>query len=349
MAEVHPSEVTPVVEAPFTILESDKIATAGSCFAQHIANHLSRSGYNYLVTENANPRFEFESRNFNYGVFTARYGNIYTSRQLVQLFDRAYGNFEPEDVTWKNAKDQWVDPFRPQIQPNGFESEDELLADRQQHFARVREAFESLDYFVFTLGLTECWRSKSDGAVFPVCPGVSGGEFSPEKYEFHNLSCSEVVADMTTFIGKLRYINPHAKVILTVSPVPLIASASSQHVLPATVLSKSILRVAADQLQSELNDVFYFPSYEIITGSFNRGQYFGSDLRSVTPEGVAHVMSVFMRTCTDSKAEVTQQLKLAATKEALPTGTSVERIEHALQVVCDEEALDAGFNVALED
>lgn len=349
VAEIHPSDVSPLVAAPFQILETDKIATAGSCFAQHIANHLSKSGFNYLVTERENPRFEFESRGYNYGVFTARYGNIYTSRQLVQLFNRVYGNFQPKDISWKNAKNQWVDPFRPQIQPNGFESEAEILADREQHFAKVREAFETLDYFVFTLGLTELWRSKEDGAVYPVCPGVSGGEFSSERYEFYNLSCSEVILDMKCFIEKLRSVNPQAKIILTVSPVPLIASASGEHVLSATVLSKSILRVAAGQLQSELNDVFYFPAYEIITGSFNRGRYFEDDLRSVTSEGVSHVMSVFMRTCTNAIEECADASSFVAHTDLPTAETTVDKIEHALQVVCDEEALDSGFNASAKD
>ena len=33
-------------------------------------------------------------------------------------------------------------------------------------------AFRDLDVFVFTLGLTEAWVAKADGAVFPLAPGV---------------------------------------------------------------------------------------------------------------------------------------------------------------------------------
>jgi hypothetical protein len=41
--------------------------------------------------------------------------------------------------------------------------------------------------------------------------------------------------------------------------------------------------------------VCYFPSFEIVSGNYNRGRYFGPDLRSVTEEGVDHVMRIFMR------------------------------------------------------
>ena len=34
------------------------------------------------------------------GLFTARYGNIYTSHQLLQLLRRTYGTFVPQDNAW---------------------------------------------------------------------------------------------------------------------------------------------------------------------------------------------------------------------------------------------------------
>jgi hypothetical protein len=46
--------------------------------------------------------------------------------------------------------------------------------------------FEKLDVFTFTLGLTEAWRNRNDGAVFPLPPGVSGGEMNDQRYEFIN-------------------------------------------------------------------------------------------------------------------------------------------------------------------
>src|SRR3954454_16031166 len=83
VAEVPVADVDPVVRAPFRIAPSDRVATAGSCFAQHIARHLKASGFNYLVTENAHPLINREiAEEAGYGLFTARYGNIYTARQL---------------------------------------------------------------------------------------------------------------------------------------------------------------------------------------------------------------------------------------------------------------------------
>jgi hypothetical protein len=38
--------------------------------------------------------------NLGHGVFTARYGNIYTSQQLLQLLRRAFGRFTPKEDVW---------------------------------------------------------------------------------------------------------------------------------------------------------------------------------------------------------------------------------------------------------
>src|SRR5690606_5004505 len=116
----------------------------------------SASGFNYFVTEPGHPILSDGIRKaHNYGLFSARYGNIYTARQLLQLFHRAYGEFEPAEDVWIETDGAVLDPFRPTTQPGGYVSEAEMRADRRQHLAAVRHMFEQLDIFVFTLGLTE--------------------------------------------------------------------------------------------------------------------------------------------------------------------------------------------------
>ena len=140
VAAIEPDALDPVTRVPFTLGKDDQIATAGSCFAQHISRTLVARGYNYLVTE----RDSAESGE-NYGVFPARFGNIYTVRQLLQLFDRAYSLFLPRDTVWPRRDGAMVDPFRPRIQASGFATHADLEADRKRHFAAVRRMFEHCD------------------------------------------------------------------------------------------------------------------------------------------------------------------------------------------------------------
>jgi hypothetical protein len=132
----------------------------------------------------------------------------------------------------------------------------------------------------------------ADGTVYPTAPGTLAGSFDPDLHAFRNLRHGEVLADMAAFWALLKEVNPGA-LLLTVSPVPLVATASEGHVLPATVYSKSVLRAVAGDLAADHADIAYFPSYEIITGHPSRGMFFNPDLRTVNAMGVDLVMRHF--------------------------------------------------------
>lgn len=334
VSDVSCADVDPVVTFPFRLKAEDKVATAGSCFAQHLALRLNSGGFTYFVTEPGHPLFTEETnKEYNYGVFSARYGNIYTSRQLLQLFQRAFGTLQPSDDIW-GSDGRYIDPYRPNIQPNGFSSLSEYKHDREYHFSVVRRMFMELDVFIFTLGLTEGFVNRQDGLAYPVCPGVAGGTFDSDIHQFVNESVGDIVANFDTFLRELRAINPRSRIILTVSPVPLIATAMDRHVLQSTTYSKSVLRVAAQELSDKHRDVAYYPSYEIITGNYTRGAYFTDDLRDVTEEGVEHVMRLFFRHATASHTP--SKVRPADSREA----DFLKRREKSVAVVCDEELLD---------
>ncbi len=330
--------VDPVVAPAFHIDRHQRIATAGSCFAEHVARHLRQAGVRPFITEQAHPIVPAAvAQAFGYGQFCARYGNVYTSRQLLQLMLRAFGEFTPADSAWPTPQGRWIDPFRPRVHPVGFYSRAELEADREIHFDSVRRMFAQVDVLVFTLGLTETWASREDGAVYPVCPGVLGSQFDPQRHELLNLGVDEVVDDVSRVIELLSYINPGARLVLTVSPVPLVATAGDRHVMVATSYSKSVLRVAAERLSHEWRGVAYFPSYEIITGHYHQGRYFAPDLRSVTDEGVNHVMRLFLHHYLGLQPAASGIAHLSPAAPAMDRRT--EELIKVTQTHCDEEAL----------
>jgi hypothetical protein len=147
---------------------------------------------------------------------------------------------------------------------------------------------------------------------------------------------------MIEFVKLLRGINPRARIILTVSPVPLMATAEAKHVLVSTTYSKSVLRVAAEQIVSLCENTSYFPSYEIIMGIYNRGRYFAEDLRTVTEEGILHVMRLFMRhyagTAEDQPSTSNEEVAISQQSAA-----HMQEMERLNLVVCEEEALGGCF------
>ena len=331
VSNVAPADIDPVVAPKFTIKPDEKVATAGSCFAQHIARYMKQSGFNYFVTEPGHSILSDDiSKEYNYSTYSARYANIYTTRQLLQLFQRAYGLRTPIDDVWQEGGN-FIDPFRPFIQPDGFASKAEFLADREQHFAAVRRIVEESDVFVFTLGLTEAWENATDKTVYAISPGCGAGKHNPDQHHFINFNASEVTKDLEDAIEFITERNPSIRILLTVSPVPLIATFENQHVLTATTYSKSVLRVAAQSATDRFANVDYFPSYEIITSGFSRGAYYAEDLRDVEEVGVAHAMRCFFHNYLEGAETVS---KPASTNQQQSFSQKLN------DIVCDEERLE---------
>ena len=146
---------------------------------------------------------------------------------------------------------------------------------------------------IFTLGQTEAWVHRRDGTVYPTAPGSIAGAYNAKLHDFQNFSCAEIQEDFLALRALLKQRNPEMRFILTVSPVPLAATASTEHVLAATTYSKSVLRTAAGQLAMSHPDIDYFPSYEIIAAAPCRGVFYEADMRAVTPAGVDAAMRPF--------------------------------------------------------
>ncbi|GEM_PF-762611 len=334
------------------ITSGDQVVSAGSCFASNLVPYLEGAGFHYLRTETPHPAFASLPDNLGYRNFSAAYGNIYTARQLRQLLDRSLGLYKPAEDRWHSAG-HVIDPFRPgQRYAATTDAEFDVLT--QRHLDAVRAAFTQATVLVFTLGLTEAWISRADGAVFPACPGTIAGEFDPAKHAFKNFTSSEVRDDLLAFIERLRSVNPSVRLILTVSPVPLVATATDQHVLSATIYSKSALRVAAAEVCATATGVSYFPAYEIVTGPQAPYDFFEADRRDVSRAGVQAVMNALLAHCEGGNVLAQPAAKPAQTVNDKPAGpdraeaaaspdNEWQKLSQALvEAECEEAMANAG-------
>nr|WP_115093128.1 GSCFA domain-containing protein [Synechococcus sp. UW106] len=294
VAQENPYAIEGIYKKKFKIPPKARIATAGSCFAQHISRYLKKNGYNLLDVEPPPPGLPKNLHQmFGFSMYSARYGNIYTVRQLLQLAKEAAGEWAPQNYIWKK-KGKFYDALRPAVEPGGLDTSEEVTEHRKFHISRVKELFKNLDFFIFTLGLTEMWVHKDSGTVYPTSPGTLAGDFDGDIFEFQNPHFGFINNDMSEFVQVLRRIRGGRdfKMILTVSPVPLTATASERHVLAATMYSKSTLRSIAG-LWADKPFVDYFPSYELVTNPRMSSCGFSHNLRSVRDETVETVMKHF--------------------------------------------------------
>lgn len=341
-------DISDLWDPKFRISNKMKVATFGSCFAEHIGKALHIRGFNWLISEPAPLGLSTAlARKYNYGIFSARTGNIYTVSLLKQWVEWAIENKPVPNEVWEKDG-RFYDPFRPNIEPDGFETKDEMIRSRNATIKAFRTTLVESNVFVFTLGLTESWFNSEQGYEYPICPGTVAGTYDPRKHQFVNQDFPFIRKALMETILIIKELNPNIKFILTVSPVPLTATMSGNHVLVATMESKSVLRAVAGSLRRRFKFVDYFPSYEIINATPYRGTFFESNQRNVNPAGVDHVMNLFFFSLS-SKFPVAEGVNAGVTSsKSQPTLQPNLKTEtnNPEDVVCEEELLNSFSNGA---
>lgn len=318
------------------------VFTAGSCFAQHVHRALKEAGFAVIEAEPAPSGVpEDVAARFFYGTFSARYGNIYNPRQFGQLLAEASGSFTPAHPVW-SREGRFYDAIRPNVDPGGFASPEAVAMARADHLAAVAEGIKRAAVVVFTLGLHETWEDRATSTVYPTAPGVIADAPDGADISFVSMCHDEIVADVRGFLAHLRGLNRDVKLLLTVAPGPLVATAGGGHVLVASTAGKAILRASADTLVRSDPGIDYFPSYEIITNPAAKGAYYAPNLRNPTPRGVFVVMSQFM------SAHGGAAQGAAAPPKVVPTDAATGSANDAGDpddnaVICEEMMNDPGL------
>lgn len=323
-------------QGKFQINADALIATAGSCFAQRISAHLRGFNFGRTLFETPHPLMDTATASsLGYDTFSARYGNIYTTRQLRQVIDEAFGIRPPLMEFAQSTSGKFIDLLRPGVHGEGFTSLQEAQADRAYHVGRVREMFVQANVFIFTLGLTEAWAAPDGTVFFGTHPNVSTGKNVRDDLVPINFDYIDCFNDLAYVINLLRSSNASLQFILTVSPVALAATHQDRHVALATSYSKSVLRAVAGRVSEQLPFVDYFMSYEIFSCAQSFGQFLSENLRDVSPRGVGIAMRLF------EDMYCSQALRLAR-PEAVSAPESELPIAPASDTEC-EEILNAVF------
>lgn len=282
VAEPDISAIEEVWAPKFALGQDDPIITAGSCFAARLGSALIEHGMNWFDAEPAPPGLTAEQRRTgHYGEFSFRTGNIYTAAVLRQWLSWAFEHSVPPPDAWQ-ADGRFYDPYRPAVQADGYASAQQMLDARATTLTAIRAAVTTASCFIITLGLTETWRDAIHDTTYPACPGTVRGTFDPQRHVFHNSTFGEVYTDLTEAVALARAANPGLRILLTVSPQPITATATGEHVLVANAHTKSLLRAVTGQAARECADIDYFPSYELITGAPFRSAFYAPNLRAVT-------------------------------------------------------------------
>jgi len=278
-----------VIKHPIMTKETP-IGSAGSCFAFEISKVLQQDKYNYVISERIDdPNSEVIVDGYKPGdnivKFSANYGVIFNSPSFTQLAEKAFSKRKQQKLLAHVPGGLYTDPYRENV---FFKSVAAYEKDYDMHTQALKNTFLNCEVFVITLGLNECWMLK-DGTALSRNPKSGMSHLIEHKV----LSVAENVAYIQKFFDIIKEYNPKFKLVITLSPIPFLATgrANSHHVIEANTHSKAVLRVAAEELVQNNKDMYYLPSYELVTECSQNP--WEADHRHVTHETVQRVIDMF--------------------------------------------------------
>jgi GSCFA family len=245
------------------ITPTTQITAFGSCFAANISNWLSKRNFRVLNKDEAAK---------NAYVVTCGEGMV-NSFVIRQQFEWAWENKRFDGVLWHGYKAEEYG-YDPAIQ------------------AETKRIFDATDVFILTFGLSEVWYDEPTGNVF--WRTIPKDAYDPARHKFRVSTVAENKDNLCAIYTLIRKHRPDAKIIFTLSPIPLIATFRDNACLTSNSVSKAVLRVAIDEMVRETAGegvLHYWPSYELVTDVFHLP--YKADRRHVPEPVLDYIMTLF--------------------------------------------------------
>ncbi|MBA4491260.1 GSCFA domain-containing protein [Paracoccus sp. S1E-3] len=244
--------IIPSVQPRFSIRPGETVFTIGSCFAREIEEYLT--GFTVptqglkLGPELVDGRPNSILNEYNAGSMAQRIEWAVAGRDTTAIAGLTTA-MEGGEVDLLLSKGLAV-------------SNDQLMQVRSL-IDSVYSALPAADCVILTLGMTEVWRDEETGLYLNRIPNPREMRRSAGRYSFVNFTPDGCYQQMAQAIQRLKAAGV-AKVLVTVSPVPLASTFERRDCVISNSYSKATLRVVADMLTRDFDFVDYFPSYEIV-------------------------------------------------------------------------------------
>ena len=256
---------------------SKKILCIGSCFAEHLHGFLNYRKYNTFL----NPcGITYNPRSIAKSIHYIL-GDSQLRKEDIQEYKGVYFHYDFHSKFSSTSLDGAFDNITNHL-------------EKASHFACA-------DVLIISLGTAFTYFLKDNGAAVNNCHKIAASEFTKDL-----LSVEDSVIVLQESIDFLQKKNPKLEVIITVSPV--------RHLRDGMVdnnLSKSVLLLASRQLEN----VTYFPSYELLLDDLRDYRYYDRDLVHPSEEAIEYILDFFNGQFLSTKEEELRRRIVQVRKE----------------------------------
>ena len=244
-----------------------KIFTVGSCFAQNIAERLSRAKLSVAQSP--------LGILFNPASIAKSLTDFSLQKQACEarLVCRDFGwvTLDAHSTITAPTKEGIVEAYNRAI-------------------TEGHKALSSAECVVITLGTAWVYRHKATGEVVANCHKVAQSEF-----ERYRLSVEQII---DLFEPLFEGILADKQVIFTISPIRHISDGAADN-----SLSKATLRLAVAALCEKFANAEYFPAYEIVIDDLRDYRFYADDLVHPSTQAVEYIWQKFIDAALSSRAK----------------------------------------------
>jgi hypothetical protein len=273
-----------------------KILLTGSCFTEHIGQHLQDMKFNILQNPNG---ILFDPLSVANSLIS------YLKPDLFQAGDLFFLN-----ELWQSWKHhgQFSD------------TDQQIVLNKINDSQRVAHAFlKQADWLIITLGSAFAYFLKDRKRAVANCHRAPADWFTKKLLPFE-----EMLAVLDEAMHRLFDLNPNLQIVFTISPV--------RHIRDGVIennRSKARLIEVAHQLVNKFNRTYYFPAYELVIDVLRDYRFYDKDLVHPNYMATNYVVENFMEHYVhpDARllAEEIRKLQISKRHRALHPGTEAHR------------------------
>jgi len=259
-----------IADSTLRIDYHSQLMLLGSCFAQSIGKYLCDNKFNVIV----NP-------------FGILYNPASIAKVLLRLHNKIH--FTQEELF---LHDGLCHSF---LHHGDFSNpiKEECLANINQEYEKAAANLFQTDTLIITFGTAYVFENRKTSEVVANCHKLPASQFSRSR-----LTVKQIVTEWTELIRVLRSDNPDLNLLFTVSPIRHWKDGAHEN-----QLSKATLLLAIDEICRNHNNIYYFPSYELMLDDLRDYRFYAEDMIHPNDTAVKYIWDAFKDTFFDSQTE----------------------------------------------
>ena len=248
---------------------NSSLVLIGSCFSENISKKL-----NY----------------FKFNTYSNPFGILFNPKAIETLITNAINLKEYTEKDIFNLNERWHCFDTHSDLSNSTKIE--LLSNLNTAIKSTNKQLETASHIIITLGTAWTYRFIETDSFVGNCHKVPQKKFLKEL-----LSVKKIIASLENLITLIKSVNPKVNIIFTVSPVRHLKDGFVEN-----MQSKGQLLTAIHQIIDKREQLYYFPSYEIMMDDLRDYRFYNSDMVHPNETAVNYIWEQFKNVWIDENA-----------------------------------------------